>query len=47
MKVDPEADRLFYLMEENRKVNADRPEQTLDEINAEIAASRAERKVRL
>lgn len=45
-KKDAEADRLFYLMEENRKANQDRPELTLDEINAEIAAARAEMKAR-
>ena len=45
-KKDAEADRLFQLMEENRKANQDRPELTLDEINAEIAAARAEMKAR-
>lgn len=44
---DTEADRLFQLMEENRKANLDRPELTLDEINAEIAAARAERKLKM
>lgn len=44
---DTEEDRLFRLMEENRRANADRPEMTLEEINAEIAAVRAERKARL
>ena len=38
-------DMLEQMLEENRKV--DRPELTLDEINAEIAAVRAERKARL
>ena len=33
------------MLEENRKI--DRPELTLDEINAEIAAARAERKARM
>lgn len=37
-------DMLTLMLEENRKV--DRPELTLDEINAEIAAVRAERKAR-
>lgn len=45
-KKDAEADRLFQLMEENRKANQDRPELTLEEINAEIAAARAEMKAR-
>ena len=35
-------DVLKQVLEENRKI--DRPELTLDEINAEIAAARAERK---
>ena len=38
-------DILEQMLEENRKV--DRPELTLDEINAEIAAARAERKARM
>lgn len=48
-KKDPEADRLFRLMEENRKamIARNEPELTLDEINAEIAAARAERKARM
>lgn len=46
-KKDLEADRLFRLMEENRKANADCPELTIEEINAEIAAVRAERKARM
>lgn len=45
-KNDPEAEKLLQLMEENRKANEDRPELTLEEINAEIAAVRAERKAR-
>ena len=46
-KKDIEADRLFQLMEENRKANETRPELSLDEINAEIAAARAERVTRM
>ena len=46
-KNDTEADRLFHLMEENRKANENRPELTLDEINAEIAAVRSERKAKM
>ncbi len=42
-----EDDRLIHLMEENRKANENRPELTLDEINAEIAAVRAERKAKM
>ena len=38
-------DLLEQIVEENRKL--DRPELTLDEINAEIAAARAERKARM
>ena len=38
-------DVLKQVLEENRKI--DRPELTLDEINAEIAAARAERKARM
>lgn len=39
--------RLFQLMEENCKSNENRALLTLDEINAEIAAVRAERKAKM
>lgn len=42
---DEFGDLLKQMLEENRKI--DRPELTLDEINAEIAAARAERKARM
>lgn len=42
---DEFGDLLKRSLEENRKL--DRPELTLDEINAEIAAARAERKARM
>lgn len=38
-----EAEYLLQLLEENRKLNQEREELSLDEINAEIAACRAER----
>lgn len=41
---DFEADNLMRMLEENTKANQARPEMTLDEINEEIAACRAERK---
>lgn len=43
-----EGERLMQLMEENRQamIARNEPEMTLDEINAEIAAARAERKAR-
>lgn len=44
---ESERDRLYRLMAENRMANANRPEMTMDEINAEIAAARAERRDRL
>lgn len=44
---DVEADNLLRLLEENRKMNQNRPELTLEEINAEIAAARAERKAKM
>lgn len=37
-------ERFNRLMEENRQAHLNEPEMTLDEINAEIAACRAERK---
>lgn len=43
---DVEVERLKSLLDQNRKANADRPELSLDEINAEIAACRSERKER-
>jgi len=43
-KQDPEADKLLALLAENYKENTNRPEMTLEEINAEITAARAERK---
>lgn len=48
-KKDPEADLLRKALEENRKamIARNEPELTLDEINAEIAAARAERKARM
>lgn len=48
-KRDPEAELLRKALEENRKamIARNEPELTLDEINAEIAAARAERKARL
>lgn len=46
-KKDVEADRLMQLLEANRIANQDRPEMSLEEINAEIAASRAERRSRM
>lgn len=41
---DSEADRLFKMLEDNRKANQQRPEISLEEINAEISACRKERK---
>lgn len=41
---DVEAEHLLQLLEENRISNQNREEITLDEINAEIAISRSERK---
>ena len=47
-KRDAEADYLKEMLERNRQamIVRDEPEMSLDEINAEIAAARAERKVR-
>lgn len=42
-----EAVNLQRLLEENRKMNQNRHELTLEEINAEIAAARAERKAKM
>lgn len=39
-----EADNIIKMLEENTKANQARPEMSLDEINEEIAACRAERK---
>ncbi len=44
---ESDRERLTRLLAENRIANADRPEMTIDEINAEIAIARAERKARL
>lgn len=41
---DCEGERLMKLMEENRKANINRPEMSLEKINAEIAAAKSERK---
>lgn len=41
---DIEADNLMRLLEENMKANLTRPEMSIEEINAEITACRAERK---
>ena len=46
-KRESNADTLIRLMEENRKSNQGREDMTLDEINAEIAACRIERKRKL
>lgn len=48
-KKDSEADRLRNALEENRQamIVRNEPELTLEEINAEIAAARAERKARM
>lgn len=48
-KKDPEAEMLRRALERNRKsmIARNEPEFTLDEINAEIAAARAERKARM
>lgn len=40
---DVEADNLLRMLELNRQANQERPEMSLEEINAEIAAYRAER----
>lgn len=45
-KRDVEAERLMALLEENRSANQERAEMSLEEINAEIAACRAERKLK-
>lgn len=41
---DAEADSLMRMLAENMKTNQTRPEMSLEEINAEIAAYRTERK---
>ena len=46
-KRESNADTLIRLMEENRKSNQGREDMSLDEINAEIAACRLERKRKL
>lgn len=47
-KRDVEAERLKEMLEQNRQrlIAMNEPEMTLEEINAEIAAARSERKVR-
>ena len=43
---DMEAEHLMQLLEKNRQSNQEREDMTIDEINAEIAACRAENKAK-